>query len=138
MIQLLLLPKGRYCTFGMFGVHLRIVSFASGSGTQNITHNLFHEQLKWHCYTHAEHKSNLQNFVTDPKIMKMHFLLPHKTNRKHDMVKTFVCINFNFQYTHILQHSNEIMIANIYTYVYLMTDHSNNSLTFRMSCRCNK
>ena len=55
-----------------------------GRGTQNMIHNLFHEQLK-STYAHAKHKIKLQNFVTDPKIMKSHSLLTHKTYREYGM-----------------------------------------------------
>ena len=55
-----------------------------GCGTQNIIHNLFHEQLKC-TYVHAKRKIELQNFVTDPKIMKSHSLLTHKTYQEYGM-----------------------------------------------------
>ena len=44
--------------------------------TQNVTHNLIPMQLKWHYYNHAKPKI---------KIMKLHYLLVHKTYRKHSM-----------------------------------------------------
>ena len=59
-------------------VQLRIESFASGSWHANITRNLFHAKLKWHCYNHAKCKIKYATFCYRPQTHKItHYLLTH-------------------------------------------------------------